>query len=367
MYLQWNSLNDVLNQIGLKIHINGYCNSSNSLYGKWELLTKKVFFKIVLSKNWELLKKNTNIFSWYFNTPQIIEEFPIGNNYICLVYEYIEESSYMTANDFLACPYIPDNEKIQTFQSLYEKIKNISLSTISKEKNGEYPSKKLFEKRFGENRLFRYYWNGYKALFDDIDKIFSKEKSDVIKSYLTQMEMVALTPSSSCFCFGHWDFHEFNFWFRENRSGEYFPIFVDLETAGYNPILWDMATYYWNILFQGDYLYTRYSQSHASYARSISVYLRNKQIAIYISTYIAPVIIFLWEKFPGFDWKKELTWRLLLRILAVHNVLEYSEIDRKIIYKIVYQIINWWSWENSILDLPFSTVPINENWEFQVW
>ena len=352
MFLAWNKEKRVMKYLRFRLECIEYHNSRNSLYWIGIFNCRKVFFKVVSRTQAKSIEANTNCFLRYFNTPKILDIWLIGNLLSCMLYEYIETDTYVSANVFLATWEIPNTTKIQAFKNMYcELYRNTKSSLIIWNYHSKYPSAELFEERLWGGRMEEFYGKGNNRLIQDIESILSEEH-DIIRGYLSALDEQVGKTNKIGYCLSHWDFHEFNFWFQKTPLNTFTPIFFDLETFWQNPIFADIAIYYWNIVFQADEIYPRYSSSHASYAKKIDVRLRDKQIQMYVRHYLMPIIRLFHKQYPELKWKEELSWRLVMRIISVNNILQYDAKDKYKIYRALESVIKWL--KNDTKSVPFT-------------
>lgn len=352
MFLQSNNIIKILALINKKVIINDYKNSNNSLYWWWTFKWKYIFFKLVKKDKWEFIKNNTIEFWKYFKTPNFLFSFDILEDFECLIFEYFDKNNFNIAHDYFNLLNFPSESKFRSIETFFINLYNISINSLSFKIVENYPSKVLYEDRLWKKRLDIFYWKSFSFLLNDINT-YSPLKYDIIYNYLLNYRNIILSTKTTYFSINHWDLHDFNYWFYFNETiNDMQNIFFDLDTIWDNPILSDFACYYWYLIYQADNLLIKYKKEFYQWKNWIDYIFREKIINLYIENYFKPLIKKLSIN-KEFYWKKELWWRLVLRVLWVDNILKYSNYDRKKIYEIVENIIIWSNTSNNKLDLPF--------------
>ncbi|MFA5748092.1 MAG: hypothetical protein WC872_03165 [Candidatus Absconditabacterales bacterium] len=354
MFLPLSKVYDYLNKISAIIEIEFYSNSINSFFGYGKFKNRSIFFKLIDKQNYN---KSMSVYIKYgdkLNLCKIVEHMKISEKYYLVVYEdyKIRYKGIFNGIEFLNNTSINSTIKVATFKRFYNNLFYLTKNSLKYEAITKYPNKVFFEDRFGTKRLYKYYGLSYATLLYDVKVLLGDDNFILIKKLLSLSKTIICKKEKTFTNMSHGDLHDLNYCFYPIKNNIYDILFIDIDTIGINPFLSDFVCYYWYLIYQGDHIIYKYNKEFFGKQSHIEKGKRNEQINIYLEHYFYPIINIIGCKFA---WRDEFLRRFIMRILGVYNILYFDIIDRKKIYFILINLLNWYENDKSSNRLPFNS------------
>lgn len=330
------------------IMVEEISHASNSIYWRWKLNQKKVFFKLLSVNEASEEINNLNIIVNKIPFPQLIQQYNIDDNRAVLVYENKNsDDGRIDWIDFLSkCNFSLENISA-IYTDIFNTLKRLHRESMTVDDIKDYPLRALYENRKDNWRIEGFYGIDLIKIFEDMWNNHLSYKNQIL-------ELFNFQTKNTLYSLNHWDLHDWNYALRIIDNEYQDMCFFDVATAWYNPILADFGTYFRYLAVQSAYLFPKYKNWFIDSLQSPLEYIKRQDLIFhkFKKLVINEVIKVGIEKYPARDRKREFASRLLYRLIGIKNILEYSLEDRYRLYTILINILNRSKTSTSIVDLP---------------
>lgn len=309
---------------------------NNSINGVIYWYKQKLFYKTGSKENMKneiigyILLKNS------YPVP-LLKDIIIENNSFIMIFKY---DNYLGSNKGLLADYLVsniNNDNIKIVDNIHNifSFYRINLKNIVYRK--KYPLQKFYKQRIFERIIPWYIENNKKSL--DYRIVINNIKYQSTIAIITKIiKFFQIDKKHLCFL-SQGDPTEVNLSLK--------PLFLDFDTAGYNPIICEIAIFFWNTYIAGGYFYPKYHpDAYKNHTKIIEKIFFNKPYLNYcINEYKKEIIIDFEYKIQTirkkllylyFDVFKdcfsindfnELKYYIVLRILGTLNITQMHEYD----------------------------------------
>ena len=232
--------------------------------------------------------------------------------------------TYLTSEHFSA------KALAQFFEQLLEAYTgNTFLSEVI-----SYPSRLFFEDRHQGGRSHDYYGLDYEILRKDMSLLIGQTAACSLMDIILNMK--SLCQRQRVFALSHGDLHDINF--------SYDWKFWDLDNAGFNPLLADLAISFWFYTKQR-YALIKYNPwfivNSCAYPERVDISRYQEACQIFLGNFLLPALAFIETRYPDYSCRNDFLFYYLCRALFVDNIMQYSAEDRMKTYMSMMAVDEW--------------------------